>query len=506
MNAASTRAWRPLRSFLVLLCVGGAVLAADHSWLTDLHFNFVATDWWSNISPVEMPSADIAIASEPANHRAAELSMGRLLNGLLFSKPSTSWRLEPEKTELTSAWMTQQAGGTFAASAPNYYSVPAFFSADFVTSAGSTSPSAPAAVTATGSWSANASGNWSTASNWQSNIVADGAGNSAFFNAVNFTLDPTITLDSSRSIGNLYVGDTDGTNHITITASGGAGLTFDAANPISFSVLEQSAGSAGDTIDLPIFLKNALHVNNPSASPFTISGNISATGSSAAQTVAFAGQITVSGNISDGTTGGTVFVLVNSGTVTLTGANTHTGGTEVDGGTLLVNGSNTGAGGSTYVYDGGTLGGHGTIANNVYMYGGTITGDTATTVGQLTLTGNLLLNTGEGSGTYLANLSGAFSDLLQITGLLQLAGESQLKIVGTADGVTTYTLATFAAHSGFFGLVSGIPTGYDLVYSNTDIELVPTPIPEPATWIGGALALGAIAFAFRSRNAEKLKT
>jgi hypothetical protein len=37
-----------------------------------------------------------------------------------------------------------------------------------------------------------------------------------------------------------------------------------------------------------------------------------------------------------------------------------------------------------------------------------------------------------------------------------------------------------------------IPLGYTLVYNPTDIELVP--IPEPATWIGGALALGAMAF------------
>jgi hypothetical protein len=36
--------------------------------------------------------------------------------------------------------------------------------------------------------------------------------------------------------------------------------------------------------------------------------------------------------------------------------------------------------------------------------------------------------------------------------------------------------------------------GYTLIYNPDDIELVPTAIPEPATWIGGALALGAIAF------------
>jgi len=59
MNAAPRRAWRPLRSFLILVCVGGAVIAADKTWLRDFHSEFAATDWWSNVSPVEMPAADM---------------------------------------------------------------------------------------------------------------------------------------------------------------------------------------------------------------------------------------------------------------------------------------------------------------------------------------------------------------------------------------------------------------------------------------------------------------
>ena len=502
MHAPPRRFWRPLRSFVILTCAAGAVLAADNTWLTDLRIDFKTTDWWSNIAPLEMPSADIAMTSAPANRNAPELSMSRLLNGLLFSKPSGGWRLDPQKTEFASTWMTQQGGDGFATTASstsNYYQ-PVSFSSGFVARATTT---APAATTATGTWASNVSGNWSTAANWQSGIVADGAGNTANFNAVNFTLDPTITLDSSRTIGNLFVRDTDGTNHITIASSGGAALTFDAANPSSFSTLEQSAGSAGDTIAVNVLVKNELHINNPSASPFTISGNIASSASSGQQRLIFAGNIAVSGNISDGSTGANVFVLVNSGTVTLSGTNTHTGGTEVDGGTLLINGVNSGTAGQVYVYSGGTLGGTGTATgmnSNVYTFGGTITGGTATTVGTLTLENNLYINTGEGSGTYLANLSGAFSDLLKITGLLQLNGGSELDIVGSADGHTTYTLATFGTRDGTtFTTVTGIPSGYNLVYSNTDIELVPIAIPEPSTWMGGALALGAIGFVARRR-------
>ena len=186
------------------------------------------------------------------------------------------------------------------------------------------------------------------------------------------------------------------------------------------------------------------------------------------------------------------------GTVIFSGTNSYTGSTSVDGGTLLINGNNSAATATIFVGSGGTLGGTGTVGANVITLNGTITGATATTTGQLTLQGNLELNSGEGGGTYLANLSGSLSDLLAITGSLILGADTTLNIVGSADGVTTYTLATFASRSDVFQTVMGIPGGYSLVYNAADIELVP--IPEPSTWIGGALALGAIAILLRRRR------
>ena len=498
---------RPLR-YLLLVVTAGAVLAADNSWTTTLRFDFHASDWWSNISPAEILTADIAVVPDPVNHRAPELSMGRLLHGLLFSKPSTSWRLAPETTEVTSAWMTQQGGDTFAASAAaNYYSPPAFFSADFVTSTGLTAPSAP---TADGTWRANASGNWSDSTKWGGGVVADGAGNGAFFNTLDITTDVTVTLDSSRTIGLLDVADLNGTHHYTIGSSGGAALTFDNTGAGVDAALEQMGGSAGDTISAPILVANNLNINNLSATnQFTISGNIALSATSGfGNTLWFnpsgsgaSGKILVSGNISNGTTGRSMNLVVGAGTVTLTGTNSYTGFTEVDGGTLLVNGNNTAATGTVYVYDTGTLGGTGTIGGSVNLFGGTITGATSTTVGTLTLLGNASFATGEGAGgTYLANLSGNLSDLLAITGNMVLGSDTTLSIVGAADGVTTYTLATFASHIDQFEFVNGLPSGYALVYHNTDLQLVPTAIPEPATWIGGALAFVAMRFASRRRK------
>jgi hypothetical protein len=134
----------------------------------------------------------------------------------------------------------------------------------------------------------------------------------------------------------------------------------------------------------------------------------------------------------------------------------------------------------------------------------TITGGTTTAVGALTLQQDVLMVSGDGSGgIYLANLSGSTSDLLAITGQFVLGQGSTLNIEGTADGISTYTLATFGSHSDTFQFVSGIPDNYFLVYHDTNLELVP--IPEPATWIGGGLALGAMAFAGRKRWLRKLK-
>jgi fibronectin-binding autotransporter adhesin len=373
---------------------------------------------------------------------------------------------------------------------------------------------APNAPTASGNWISDGSGNWGNSANWQGGVIADGAGNSAHFDAVNLGTDITVTLDTSRSIGNLYVGDTNGTNHYTIASGPGAILNFN-DNSSEFqvhSILQQSSTSGGDTVSATMTTQNDLEINNLSAAhTFTISGNISGSGSSGSgafpilwfnnqdTSLNSAGGINVTGNISNGSTGAELDIVVVNGTVTLTGTNTYSGFTEVDGGTLFINGNNSGANGGVFVYSSGTLGGTGTIGGganpgDVYVYGGTITGGATTTVGTLTMNGSLIFG-GEGpGGTYLANLSGNMSDLLAIGGMLSIGSEAGLTIVGTADNVTTYVLATFSSISGTFdpALVMGIPSGYSLVYNLTDIELVPTAIPEPATWIGAAAATAAV--------------
>ena len=518
MNAGSRRFSRPRRSILIFVGLGGALLAADRAWLQPVSVDFDETPGWStNISPVESAPTDFSAPADPAGSRRPELSMTQLLHGPLFSKPSSgwSWRLAPEKTELTSAWMAQQSGGTHSATQTDYWVQPSFFTTAAVAHSAILAPTAPAAVTASGTWISNASGLWSNSANWSGGVVADGQPNTADFSMLNITSNVTVTLDSSREIGHLSIGDTDGTHRYTISPSGGSTLSFFASGNSEGALpsnITQVATSAGDTISVPILMNSDLNIRNFSTTnPFTISGSIGANPGpqrflsfNPSSSPLATGDIIVSGNI--GPPGALLHVQVLGGRITFTGTNTYAGGTLVDGGTLLINGDNSGATGAVWVQGGGTLGGIGKIGGSVETFDGTITGATIGTVGTLTLLGNVNLSTGEGTGTYVADIFQNTSDLLAITGTLTLGtidgSGSNLIVSGTLDGITTYTIATFSdlVDDFHFGATTGIPGNYTIVYNDMNIQLVPNAIPEPSTWIGGALGLAAMGWTMRRRQ------
>jgi fibronectin-binding autotransporter adhesin len=329
---------------------------------------------------------------------------------------------------------------------------------------------------------------------------------------VDITANRTVTLDVSRTVGSLSIGDTNGTHSYTLDAAAGAALTFSYSTFGFNGVLAQSATSAGDTIAAPILIGNVnyLSIQNASAAAFTISGNISS--AAGGQLVQFertgtgSGLFNVTGVISDGASGNIVRVgVVGNSTVTLTGANTYTGGTSIVGSTLYINGDNSAATGSISVNNAGSLlGGTGVTGGGVNIGGGgTITGATDSTVGTFTIGSatsprNLTFNPGEASAAYLANLGGTMSDLLNISGTLSIIGNSHLHFVGSPDGTSSYTLATYSMETGHF-IVDNLPAGYSLLYLPTELDLIPTAIPEPATWVGGALGFGAVAFVSRRR-------
>ena len=171
---------------------------------------------------------------------------------------------------------------------------------------------------------------WSLTTNGAGGIIADGGG-CANFSTLDITGSRNPVVDTtSRTVGRLDIGDTNGTHSYTISASGGASLIFDNTANSANAQLNQTATSNGDTISAPIVLTSSLDVTNSSATKvLTLSGVISGAG---------ALNLTV-------------------GTLTLNNAaNTYGGGTTISGGKITIAGTGTPLGsGSTLTLAGGTL-------------------------------------------------------------------------------------------------------------------------------------------------------
>jgi len=197
----------------------------------------------------------------------------------------------------------------------------------------------PSASATDGSWTKTGAGvgSWSVAANWANTTIADGTGATAWINS-NITVNRTVTLDSSRTLGILNIGDPDGSNQFNIAPSGTATLTFDNTGTTSAQLNFISTGTS-NTVSVPIVLADSLNISNSTAYTQTISGSI--TGSaSGTQTItnlgSGAGGVLISGNISDGA-GGKVAVTQNSSTsaLTLNGSNSFTGGLTLSQGVLI---------------------------------------------------------------------------------------------------------------------------------------------------------------------------
>jgi fibronectin-binding autotransporter adhesin len=262
-----------------------------------------------------------------------------------------------------------------------------------------------------------------------------------------------------------------------------------------------------------IVLGSASRINSD-AGTLTLSGGITG---AFALTIGGAGNTTVSSVIGPGA--GTV-TKDGAGTLTLSGANTYTGTTTVSGGTLLVNntsGSGTGTGAVTVNNSGTTLGGTGTISGTVTVNaaaniapgnGGNTTAILQTGALTLAATSNFRVDI---NGTTV----GTGYDRLQVnTGAVAITSSNLVVTVGTTLSVgQTFLILDKVAAGAITGTFAGIPQGGTVVGSNgtvfsvsyiggngNDIVLtVTSAVPEPGTWIGGALALAALVLMQRRR-------
>ena len=216
-----------------------------------------------------------------------------------------------------------------------------------------------------GLWIQDADGNWGTSNNWSGGLIATGVSRIADFSTIDITADRTMTLDGARTIGGLRFGDTSGSQNWIL---GGANtLTLDGGSP---NVPTIAVNQDTATISTPL----------AGSYGFAKTGN---------------GTLTLTGANSVG--GG---LIVNAGSVSITGGSTTFGsgistiGYLTGSGNLAMNGGSVSMGGELRV--------GGSDQNGAqYVATGTVTLVNATLwVGALTVArGNYLDNSISGTVT-----------------------------------------------------------------------------------------------------------
>lgn len=163
-------------------------------------------------------------------------------------------------------------------------------------------------------------------------------------------------------------------------------------------------------------------------------------------------------------------IKTGAGTLTLSGTNTYTDTTTVNGGALAVTGSIVS---QVTVAQGGAFGGSGQVGATTVN--GTLGLGTPQT---LTINGNLAFGA---SGTYLASIQGALSDLVKVNGSAALAGTLAAQTLGgTYTFNTPYTvLSATGGVNGTFGTFDRSRVGAGLVtsvaYTGSAVQLTLTP-------------------------------
>jgi outer membrane autotransporter protein len=163
---------------------------------------------------------------------------------------------------------------------------------------------------------------------------------------------------------------------------------------------------------------------------------------------------------------------LGTGNLTLTGANTYSGDTNIDAGTLLVNGSIVG---DTFVNGGGTLGGAGSLGNVTVNSGGTLS--PGNSPGILTVNGDLTLNSGATTIMQIDGMTlGTQYDHIDVTGTATLDGTLDLQFSYLPTIGSTFNLI----NTGSFVLagdpVNGFSSIIDNISSNLGAAVQVTPV------------------------------
>ncbi|MEX0775106.1 MAG: autotransporter-associated beta strand repeat-containing protein [Phycisphaeraceae bacterium] len=284
-------------------------------------------------------------------------------------------------------------------------------------------------------WNVNSSGNWSDITKWADGVPADGSGNVARFNL--FNANRTVTLDSNRTISEVWYNDSDGSgsnqgntpsSNCSITIGGGNTLTLAGGTPsIYIGRLRQDAGypNAGDSVIINAILAGTAGVKINSTPSYTQSG------------VTLGGANTISGTVYGYKVLGLKNLLaLQNATIRLTGSSTA--GTlrlydDADGATFLTAGlTQTGTGGpaTIYVDQKSTGGGTGHVLKLAGNYTGATTGGTKS-INVTGANGYSLELTGTVTNNTLPMTVNANSANVKLSGALVDLGSGGLVVGGT---------------------------------------------------------------------------
>ncbi len=215
---------------------------------------------------------------------------------------------------------------------------------------------ASSASALTGNWNIdNNTSGWGNSANWLAGVIPNGVDDEATF-TFDITAARTVTLDGSRTLGSLTVGDPTGGQAYTLSANGQGGqLIFDKSVGDAQLTIAAAAGGAANAFNVPLVLNDSLNVHLLNTGVNQFNGNISGTG----------GMIFDASGTHPGGTASAV------GQATLSGYNRFSGGLTI-GETRVQGASGYSVGtGSITVNDGGQiyLTGAGFYSNNITING-----------------------------------------------------------------------------------------------------------------------------------------
>lgn len=295
---------------------------------------------------------------------------------------------------------------------------------------------------------------------------------------------------SSLAIGSLDMGAADAstaTLRFNISSHYSFGLaTFSGTNTKNVYLISNASGSAGYSRTATV--KGLVQTAGSTAATIRGSERAAESGSNAATL-----QIDVdAGNhysadtvLTDGTGGSLAVRKTGAGTQALSGALTHTGGTEVEAGALVVTGSLSAAGDVSVASGATFVTGSALSVRTVSLQGGAILGFDLDAGASLSIGGDLL-RSGEGGGSFVIDFRNS--------GLTDHAYGGILSVTGSAGAFAGQTIAFVN-----FGDES---LGGSLTFAEITGGFTIAAVPEPSAFAllaGGAMLLASLAHRRRGR-------